>query len=134
MKYIEGWNRAAPCQLLYHDQSTTRDNKQDKGLTGTRNINGERIMSLAYADDVTIIIKKTPKWTESHKYNFKDVWCPNLTIRKRRSICFGKADNQPQLNKQIKETIRTIGQLHWKLGSKGKGNKRGITQMGKQII
>lgn len=78
----------------------------------SRSKSGERVVSLAYADNITVIVKNL---NELNKVNvhlkiYKEVSGAKLNHEKTEGVWFGREDNQPNINIQTKNTIKTQGE------------------------
>ena len=85
--------------------------KSDKRLSGVKTSGGERVVVLAYADDVTVIIKneKELNIVKEHLALYEEVSGSKLNHDKTEGVWFGRRETRPNLNLKYTETMKVLG-------------------------
>ncbi len=80
-------------------------------LCGTRTSSGEPVAVLAYADDITVIIKNAKELdiVNENLLLYDMVSGAKLNHNKTEGVWFGKENKQPNLNIKMKDKMRIIG-------------------------
>ena len=92
--------------------------KNDKRLSGVKISNGQRVVVLAYADDVTIIIKneKELNVVKEHLAFYEEVSGSKLNHDKTEGVWFGRDEARPNININYTESMKVLGVTHMKQG------------------
>lgn len=85
--------------------------KNDNRLTGVKSGSGKRVVVLAYADDITIIIKNQAELdiVLEHLSFYEEVSGSKLNQDKTEGVWFGRSETKPIVNLLDMETMTVLG-------------------------
>uniref|UniRef100_A0A8C5ATY5 Reverse transcriptase domain-containing protein n=1 Tax=Gadus morhua TaxID=8049 RepID=A0A8C5ATY5_GADMO len=85
--------------------------KNDKRLSGINTSGGERVVVLAYADDITIIIKngKELSIVNEHLSHYEEISGSKLNHDKTEGVWFGKSETKPTIDINDKDAMTILG-------------------------
>ena len=85
--------------------------KNDKRLSGINTSGGERVVVLAYADDITIIIKngKELNIVNEHLSLYEEISGSKLNHDKTEGVWFGRSEAKPIIDIKDKDTMSILG-------------------------
>ena len=85
--------------------------KNDKRLSGVKTCSGGRVVVMAYADDVTIIIKNQKELdiVNEHLKLYEEISGSKLNHDKTEGVWFGRRETRPNVNLNYTESMKVLG-------------------------